>query len=264
MNLKSPKIAVILALFAVATTPVFAAPPSTSTLKPTIVLVHGAFADGSSWNGVIGDLLADGYPVIAAANPLRSVKFDADSVSRIIDTLPGPVILVGHSYGGEVISAAAVGHANVRSLVFVAAFAPERGETALSITGMFSGSTLGGTLATPVRLSGGGADLYIQQDRFPAQFAADVPIADAKLMAAEQRPITKEALAEPSGDPAWKSIPSWFVFGSLDLSISPAAHAFMAARAKSKKTVIIDGASHAVMVSHSREVASLIEEAASR
>lgn len=263
MSFKTLKIAIMLGL-AGATSPLFAQARHPTPLKPTIILVHGAFADGSSWNGVVSDLLADGYPVIAAANPLRSVKSDADFVSHIIDTLPGPVILVGHSYGGEVISAAAVGHANVRSLVFVAAFAPEQGETGLSLSGKFPGSTLGGTLAAPVPLGGGGNDLYIQQSRFPAQLAADVPLADAKLMAAAQRPVTQAALAEPAGDPAWKTIPSWFVYGSLDLNIPPAAHAFMAARAKSKHTVVVGGASHVVMVSHPREVASLIEEAASR
>uniref|UniRef100_UPI002C9AC3B2 esterase/lipase family protein n=1 Tax=Povalibacter sp. TaxID=1962978 RepID=UPI002C9AC3B2 len=162
--------------------------------KPTIVLVHGAFADSSSWNGVIRILEADGYPVVAAANPLRSVKGDAKYVGDIVASIKSPVVLVGHSYGGLVISDAANGRANVKSLVYVAAFAPESGETALELSGKFPGSTLGEALAPPVSLPGGVKDLYILQDKFPDQFAADVPKHDARLMAATQRPITDAAL----------------------------------------------------------------------
>jgi pimeloyl-ACP methyl ester carboxylesterase len=230
--------------------------------RPTIVLVHGAFADASSWNGVIKILESDGYPVVAAANPLRSVQEDAQYVANIVDSIQTPVVLVGHSYGGLVISAAANGHANVKSLVFVAAFAPESGETAVGLSGKFPGSTLGPTLAAPVALADGGKDLYIQKDKFPDQFAADVPKQAATLMAATQRPITEAALSEPSGPPAWKSLPSWFVYGSKDKNIPPQALAFMAERAQSRQTLVVNGASHVVMVSHPREVAKLIETAA--
>jgi pimeloyl-ACP methyl ester carboxylesterase len=252
------KAAIALALSATLMGPLAEATPE----RPTIVLVHGAFADASSWNGVIKILESDGYSVVAAANPLRSVQGDAQYVANIVESIRSPVVLVGHSYGGLVISAAANGRANVKSLVFVAAFAPEDGETALELSGKFPGSTLGQTLAPPVTLADGGKDLYIQQDKFPEQFAADVPKHEAMLMAATQRPITEAALNEPSLQPAWKSLPSWFVYGSNDKNIPPQALAFMADRAQAKQTLVVNGASHVVMVSHPREVAKLIETAA--
>ncbi|UST77328.1 alpha/beta fold hydrolase [Pseudomonas siliginis] len=238
-------------------TAVFAAP-----VKPTVVLVHGAFADSSSWNGVVKILEKDGYPVIAAANPLRSVKSDAQSVADVLASVKTPVVLVGHSYGGPVISEAAYGNANVKALVYVAAFAPEKGETAAELSGRFPGSTLGPTLSAPVELADGGKDLYIQQDKFHAQFAADVSQADAKLMAATQRPVTVAALNEAATEPAWKTVPSYFVYGDQDKNIPAQALAFMAERAHSKQTVVVKGASHVVMVSNPKAVASLIETAA--
>lgn len=231
-------------------------------VKPTVVLLHGAFADSASWNGVITVLEHDGYKVIAVPNNLRGVRADADVVADVVKSVTGPVVLVGHSYGGSVISEAAEGAQNVKALVYVAAFAPEEGETAIGLTGKFPGSTLGPTLAPPVKLSSGGNDLYIQQDRFPAQFAADVPLAAARLMAAGQRPIAEAALGEPETAPAWKHTPSWFIYGDADRNIPPAAMAFMAQRAQSRQTVVVKGASHVVMVSHAMEVAGLIEKAA--
>ncbi|HWU97609.1 MAG TPA: alpha/beta hydrolase [Oxalicibacterium sp.] len=230
--------------------------------KPTAVLVHGAFADGSSWNGVAQILLKDGYPVVAVANPLRSVKGDSKYVSDILATIKTPVVLVGHSYGGPVISEAANGHSNVKALVYVSAFAPEAGETPVGLTGKFPGSTLGATIDTPVQLADGGKDLYIKQDKFHEQFAADVPKAQAALMAAEQRPVTEAALNEAAVDPAWKNLPSFFVYGDKDKNIPPQALAFMAERAQSKQTIVVKGASHVVMVSHPKTVAKLIETAA--
>ncbi|KQQ33117.1 alpha/beta hydrolase [Duganella sp. Leaf126] len=230
--------------------------------KPTVVLVHGAFADSSSWDGVIARLAQDGYTVVAAANPLRSVQGDGAYVAALVNSIAGPVVLVGHSYGGSVISAAATGASNVKALVYVAAFAPEAGETAVGLSGKFPGSTLGPALAPPVALADGGKDLYIQQDKFPAQFAADVPAAKARLMAAGQRPITDAALNEASPAPAWKTIPSWFIYGTGDKNIPPAALDFMAKRASSKETIVIQGASHVVMTSHPAEVARLIASAA--
>ncbi|MBV4467733.1 alpha/beta fold hydrolase [Pseudomonas siliginis] len=238
-------------------TAAFAAP-----VKPTVVLVHGAFADSSSWNGVVKILEKDGYPVIAAANPLRSVKGDAQSVADVLASVKTPVVLVGHSYGGPVISEAAYGNANVKALVYVAAFAPEKGETAAELSGRFPGSTLGPTLSAPVELADGGKDLYIQQDKFHEQFAADVSRADAKLMAATQRPVTVAALNEAATEPAWKTVPSYFVYGDQDKNIPAQALAFMAERAHSKQTVVVKGASHVVMVSNPKAVASLIETAA--
>jgi len=231
-------------------------------VKPTLVLVHGAFADSSSWDGVTRILQKDGYKVIAAANPLRGVKSDATMVSDLLSTLPSPVVLVGHSYGGSVITEAANGHENVKALVYVAAFAPETGETAAGLSGKFPGSTLGPALAAPVPTTGGGKDLYIELSKFHAQFAADVPALAASTMGVGQRPIAEAALNEPSGKPAWKDIPSWFVYGDLDKNIPAQALGFMAERAKSRQTVVVKGASHVVMVSNPAKVAAVIETAA--
>ena len=241
-----------------------ALPPAAQaqTAKPTVVLVHGAFADSSSWNGVIAILERDGYTVVAAPNPLRGVRADADVVGDLVKSIEGPVVLVGHSYGGSVISEAAEGAPNVKALVYVAAFAPDAGETALGLTGKFPGSTLAPALAAPVKLTSGGNDLYILQARFHDQFAADVPAAEARLMAAGQRPVAEAALGEASTAPAWKHLPSWFVYGDKDRNIPPAALAFMADRAKSRGTVVVKGASHVVMVSNAPAVAGLIEKAA--
>ncbi len=249
---------ICLTLFASSTV----AAQSRGPVKPTIVLVHGAFAESSSWDGVIDRLSKDGFRVVAAANPLRGVQRDAGDLAALLKSIEGPVVLVGHSYGGMLISAPAVQTAKVRALVYVAAFLPDAGETALGLSGKFPGSSLGSTLAPAVALPDGGQDLYIEQKRFPAQFAADVPLAMAKRMAATQRPITQAALAEPAGAPGWRSIPSWSIYGSADLNIPAAAHAFMADRAKARRAVRISGASHVVMVSHPAEVAALIEEAA--
>jgi pimeloyl-ACP methyl ester carboxylesterase len=235
---------------------------SSPVSKPTIVLVHGAFAESSSWNGVVKVLLAQGYPVVAAANPLRGLRSDSDYVATVLKSIHGPIVAVGHSYGGSVITNAAAGNPDVKALVYVAGLAPAEGESAATINGRFPGSTLGPTLAPPTALPGGGKDLYIQQDKFPAQFAADVPKAEAKLMAATQRPVTELALNEPSGPPAWKTIPAWFIFGSLDKNIPKAAHKFMAQRANAKETVALNGASHVVMVSHPSAVAAFIKKAA--
>jgi pimeloyl-ACP methyl ester carboxylesterase len=231
------------------------------TEKPTVVLVHGAFADSSSWNGVIKILEKDGYRVVAVANPLRGIRVDADYVADIVSNIESPVVLVGHSYGGSVITEAAEGHANVKALVYVAAFAPDVGETAAQLSAKFPGSTLGPALALPVALSGGGNDLYIQQDKFREQFAADVSENAARLMAAAQRPITEAALNEAPTKSAWKKIPSWFIYGDNDKNIPAQAIAFMASRAHSKQTVVVKGASHVLMVSNPEPVAKLIETA---
>jgi pimeloyl-ACP methyl ester carboxylesterase len=230
--------------------------------KPTVVLVHGAFADASSWNGVISILEKDGYPVVAVANPLRSVAADGAAVSAVIDSIKTPVVLVGHSYGGSVISTAANGHANVKALVYVAAITPDAGETVAGLAGKFPGSTLGPALAAPVPLADGGKDLYVQQSRFHQQFAADVPAAQAAVMAATQRPITDAALNEQSGEPAWKHIPSWYIYGDQDRNIPPQSLAFMARRAHGKAVEVIKGASHVVMISHPQAVARMVEKAA--
>lgn len=231
-------------------------------VKPTIVLVHGAFADSSTWNSVIINLQKEGYKTVAVANPLRSVSNDARLVSDVVGSIEGPVVLVGHSYGGQIISNAANGHDNVKSLVYVAAFAPDSGESASDLAGRFPGGTLGEALAAPIKLTDGGVDLYIDQTKFRDQFAHDVPPEASALMAVGQRPITEAALTDKSGEPAWKTLPSYFVYGDSDKNIPAKALGFMAERAGSKRTVVVDGASHVVMVSHPKAVTDLIEEAA--
>uniref|UniRef100_UPI002F907B31 alpha/beta fold hydrolase n=1 Tax=Streptomyces anthocyanicus TaxID=68174 RepID=UPI002F907B31 len=232
-------------------------------VKPTIVLEHGAFADASSWNGVIKELRADGYPVVAAANPLRGPAYDAAALRSVLDHIKGPKILVGHSYGGNVISQAATNNPDVKALVYVAAFLPAPGESALELTNKFPGSTLPDTLdPTPTTLPDGtkGTDLYIQQDKFPHQFAADVPRNQAALAATTQRPIAQNALEEKATTAAWKTIPTWDIITTHDLNIPPATQRFMAHRAHAHTTEI--PASHSVAVSHPHTVTHTIEQAA--
>ncbi|MEU4659699.1 alpha/beta hydrolase [Streptomyces sp. NPDC023723] len=234
-----------------------------STRKPTVVLVHGAFADSSSWNGVVGALQSHGYPVVAASNPLRGLAADSDYVRQLVTAVDGPVVLAGHSYGGSVISDAARDLGHVKALVFVAAFLPDAGESAVDLSGEFPGSTLGEALRqVPVTLPDGSqvADLYIEQSKFHQQFAADVPEGTAAVMAATQRPVTDAALAEGAAAPAWKNIPSWVLVATEDRNIPPRAQTWMAERADA--TVATVAASHAVGVSRPAEVARLIDEAA--
>lgn len=230
--------------------------------KPTVVLVHGAFAESASWNGVIKRLQAKSLQAVAAANPLRSVAGDAAYVRDVIAGIGKPVVLVAHSYGGFVATEAASGNDAVVALVYVCAFAPDHGESAFALSTQFPGSTLGEALNTyPV--STGGNDLAIKPELFNHQFCADVDPAQAALMAATQRPATDIALtvALPTDTPAWKTIPSWFVFGEGDLNIPVALHRFMAKRAKAKGTREIAGASHALSVSQPDAVAASILEA---
>ncbi|RKN51174.1 alpha/beta fold hydrolase [Micromonospora endolithica] len=229
--------------------------------QPTVVLVHGAFAESASWNGVIEHLGA-AYPVVAAANPLRGVASDAAYVRDVMRGIGGPVVLVGHSYGGMVITAAATDDESVRALVYVNAFAPDLGESALSLSGQFPGSTLADTLVSyPV--STGGNEVAIGQEPFHQQFAADVSTDLAALMARTQRPITEAALGEnlAAPSPAWRSLPSWFVFGDADRNIPVAAHRFMADRAGARGVREIAGGSHVTAVSQPGEVAETIIEA---
>ena len=225
--------------------------------RPSVVLVHGAFAESAGWHGVIRRLQERGYTALAAANPLRSLSGDAEFVASILDSIQSPVVLVGHSYGGAVISNAALGKENVKALVFAAAFAPEEGESGGELSGRFPGSTLGDTLET-VPLADGTMDQYIRQEEYHQQFVADVPAEQAALDAVTQRPLRDVALNEGSGPPAWKSIPSWFVFGELDKNIPLEAHRFMAERAEAREVVEIEDVSHAVGVSHPEEVADIV------
>jgi pimeloyl-ACP methyl ester carboxylesterase len=234
---------------------------STSGDKPTIVLVHGAFAESSSFNGVIDRLLADGFPVVAAANLLRGVEVDSEYLAGILAGIEGPVVLVGHSYGGLVMSHAADGNERVAALVFVGGYALDVGESAAGIGGQYEGGSLGETLVA-FDLPGGAKDLYIAQDKYRAQFSADVSEEESARMAVTQRPIVESALNEPAQAAAWKTIPSWFLFGELDKNIPATLHRFMAERAGSKRTVEIEGGSHAVGIPEAGAVADLIAEAA--
>jgi pimeloyl-ACP methyl ester carboxylesterase len=228
----------------------------------TIVLVHGAFADSSSWDGVVGPLASEGHHVVAAANPLRGLASDAEAVSDVVRSIDGPAVLVGHSYGGAVITNVAADAGEITGLVYVCAFAPDAGESASDLADKFPGSTLGDTLR-PTPRSDGTTDLAIAQELFHDQFAADVPVAKTSLMAVAQRPITLEALQEPSGDsPLWKDVPSWFVIGEEDRNIPPEAQRFMAERARARRTIAVEGASHALAVSQPEAVTHPILEAA--
>jgi len=232
--------------------------------KPTIVLVHGAFADASGWGGVITRLEKDGYPVLAPANPLRGVATDSAYIASVLATVRGPIVLVGHSYGGEVITNAATGNTNVKALVYIAAFAPARGETSGGILAKFPGSML-----TPQNLilrpfpqpdGSTGEDAYINPSVFREAFCADCSARTAAVMAATQRPAALATLSEPSGVPAWKTIPSWYLVASQDHAIPPAAERFMADRMHAHTVQI--NSSHAAMVSHPGPVADLILSAA--
>ncbi len=216
----------------------------------TIVLVHGAFAESVSWKGVVERLAAVGHDVVAVANPLRGLAGDAAYVRDKIASLAGPVLLVGHSYGGMVITEAAAGNDAVTGLVYVCAFAPDTGESALELSTRFPGSTLGAAL-TAYPVSTGGNEFAIRKDAFHRQFAADVPAEQAAVMAATQRPVTEEALSTGlvTEKPAWRTIPSWFVFSDRDLNIPVALHRFMAERAEARGVREIPGASHALSVS---------------
>ena len=231
-------------------------------MKPTIVLVHGAFAESASWDDVIDTLEGAGHPVIAAANPLRDLATDAASVGDVIRAVEGPVLLVAHSYGGAVITNVPADAGEITGLVYVAGFAPDAGESAFELAGMFPGSTLGEAVR-PVPRSDGTTDLYIIQDRFHDQFCADVPAPQAARMAATQRPATQEALTAPSGErPLWRELPSSFVIAEEDRNIPAELQHFMAERAGAQRTLAIPGASHAVAVSQPQATADLILEAA--
>jgi pimeloyl-ACP methyl ester carboxylesterase len=232
--------------------------------KPTVVLVHGAFADASGWNDVIHRLARDGYPVLAPANPLRGVDTDSAYLASILATITGSIVLVGHSYGGVIITNAATGNANVKALVYVAAFAPDEGETVFGLQTKFPGTKLGEQELDirPYPLSGGGfsADGYVKQDLFRDIFAGDLPRSTTQIMAATQRPGDVHTLQQLSGPPAWKQIPSWYLVARDDNLIPAAAQRFMAQRAGSRTVEV--RASHVAMMSQPQRTADLITLAA--
>jgi len=228
--------------------------------KPAIVLEHGAWADGSSWDGVVTRLQKDGYTVDVPPNPLRGPDSDSAYLASYLATVTGPVVLVGHSYGGFVITNAATGDQNVKALVYVDAYIPAQGDTINSLTAQFPGSQITPAALNFVPSPGGVTDVYIKPALFRSILANDLPASQAAELAATQRPIAASALTEASGPPAWATIPSWAVIGTADHAIPPAAQEFMAARAHATVTKI--SASHLSLISHPGTVANVIEEAA--
>jgi pimeloyl-ACP methyl ester carboxylesterase len=235
--------------------------------KPTVVLVHGAWADASGWSGVIKRLRDDGYPVAAIPNQLRSLSGDAANVRAYLDTVPGPIVLVGHSYGGAVITNAATGDPNVRALVYIDAFAPDQGQLVTPLAGTDSALAIAATdpgavfNLVPATLPPTPAtDLYLNTPTFLTSFANGLPAQEARILAASQRPATVGALNEPSGVPAWRTIPSWYLIGTQDRIIPPAAERAMAARAGS--TVSYFDAGHLGLISDPQSVTRVVERAA--
>ena len=231
-----------------------------SAAKPTIVLEHGAWADGSSWDGVVTRLQKDGYTVDVPPNPLRGVSSDSAYLASYLATVPGPVVLAGHSYGGFVTTNAATGDKNVKALVYVDAYIPAQGDTINSINAQFPGSQLTPDALNFVPSPGGVADVYVKPSLFRSIFANDLPASEAAVLGATQEPIAASALTDVSGPPAWATIPSWDVIGTEDHAIPPAAQEFMAARAHAQVTKI--DASHLSMISQPGTVTGVIEEAA--
>jgi pimeloyl-ACP methyl ester carboxylesterase len=258
-------VAVALAVMAVAGSALASSHRTRATqTKPTIVLVHGGWADSSGWNTEVAALQRRGYPVIAPANPLRGLASDAAYLRSVLQTIDGPVVLVGHSYGGAVITNAAAGLPEVKALVYIAAFAPDEGESLVDLVTKNPGSQIGPqTLITrkyPLPGGGEGTDLYLTKSGFETAFAGDVPKGLADRMWATQRPFSEEAFGSPSGPPAWKTIPSWYLVSTQDRAIPPATQRFMADRAHA--TVSQVKASHVPMVSKTAATMKVILAAA--
>jgi pimeloyl-ACP methyl ester carboxylesterase len=232
-------------------------------LKPTIVLVHGAFAESASWNSVIDALVGAGFPVIAAANPLRDLAADAASVADVVRSIEGPVVLVAHSYGGAVISNVPADAGEITALVYANGFAPDPGESCLSLARKFPGSGLGHETLRQVPRSDGTTDLYIMREHYHRLFCPDVRASQAAHLAATQRPATQEALFAPSGTrPLWRELPSWFTIGEEDRIIPAELQRFMAERAGARQVLAIPGASHMLPVSQPQATLDLVLEAA--
>ena len=242
-----------------------AAPPSNYRDNPTIVLVHGAWADPSSWDGEVAELQQQGYDARAIANPVENLTTDAESVADFLKTLNGPIVLVGHSYGGSVITNAAAGNANVKALVYIDAAAPAVGETNGSVSGSDSVLTQKpeDELYDKVAYPGAPAeavDLYLKKDIFLDDFGNDLPTDEATKLWATQRAASTAAFDTPSRFAAWESIPSWYFISSGDEIITPTSEKAMAQRAHSHVTVF-DGGSHLTLISHPDAVTDVIDQA---
>jgi pimeloyl-ACP methyl ester carboxylesterase len=233
---------------------------------PTIVLLHGAWADGSSWDGVVQHLQNAGYTVDVPPNPLRSLPEDSAYLASFLTSITGPTVLVGHSYGGAVITNAATGNPNVKALVYVDAFIPDQGETILQLASAQPGSCIGGDptqVFNFVPYPGGptgDVDLYVKQSLFPSCFANGLPAPQAAVLASTQRPLALSALSEPSGTPAWKTIPSWSLVGTADNVLPPAEQLFMSQRAHAHITQL--AVPHLAMIARPEAVAGIIIQAA--
>jgi pimeloyl-ACP methyl ester carboxylesterase len=227
--------------------------------KPTIVLVHGAFADSSGWSKVVKKLQREEFTVYAVSNPLRGIPTDAAYVRSFLETIPGPIVLVGHSYGGAVITNAATGNENVKALVYINAFALDEGENVQTAIGLGGGSSelAAHIVARPFPgAAEGDADAYIDPAYFRELFCADLSASTSAVLAASQRPAALASLAIPSGEPAWRTIPSWYLASTHDNTIPVEAERFMAERAGAH-TIEIDS-SHVAMMSHPSVVTKVI------
>ncbi|WP_101610097.1 alpha/beta fold hydrolase [Amycolatopsis sp. BJA-103] len=257
--------AVVIAAATLTTGAASATPRPDDRVKPAILLVHGAFADGSSWNGVATRPRHDGYEVTMAAVPLRGLTYDSAYIRSVLRSMPRKTIVAGHSYGGAVITNAAAGEPKAAGLVYVAAFAPDQNETVGALDDRFGGPAKKITTPTEYPLpsgSGTAVELTIAQDKFHHYFAQDVPRNEALTMAAGQRPVAVAAFGEVSGVPAWKTLPSWYVLARDDRMIPAAGQREMARRMNA--TVVERWASHAITVSQPGSVAEVIETAARR
>ncbi|MFJ3644228.1 alpha/beta fold hydrolase [Streptomyces sp. NPDC090108] len=232
--------------------------------RPSIVLVHGAFADASSWNGVVQRLQQDGYKVYAPPNTLRGIPQDSTYLNSFLKSVKGPIVLVGHSYGGEVISQAAAGLDNVKSLVYIDAIMPDKGESFASLSGRFPPAPLAKAFLTvPFRNGDGttGTDVYIQPGKLHATFAQDLSRQQASVMAATQRPIAQSAFTDKLTQAAWHDKPVYVLVGKQDRGIDPSLERYEAQRAHARRTVEINS-SHVSLVSHPQAVTDLIVSAA--
>lgn len=232
--------------------------------KPTVVLVHGAFADGSSWNAVVQRLQQDGYQVIAPPNTLRGIPQDSTYLNSLLKTIKGPIVLVGHSYAGEVISQAASGVDNVKALVYINAIMPDKGESFASLSGKFPAAPLTKALKqVPFRNGDGttGTDVYVQPAKLHATFAQDLSQQQASVMSATQRPIAQSAFTDKLTEAAWRDKPVYVLVGKQDRAINPSLERYEANRAHARKTVEINS-SHVSLVSHPQAVTDLILSAA--